>query len=52
MNQPINRTVIQVYSSTKGAEEEETERAYAGVQEETDHTPELDVLIIIDNWNA
>ncbi|XP_061463080.1 craniofacial development protein 2-like isoform X1 [Rhineura floridana] len=49
---PINITIIQVYAPMANTEAEELERFYAEVQEEIDHTPKQDVLIIMGDWNA
>lgn len=37
---------------TTEAEEDEIESSYACIQEEFDHTPKQNMLIIIDDWNA
>ncbi|KAL8163631.1 UNVERIFIED_CONTAM: hypothetical protein K2H54_031971 [Gekko kuhli] len=43
----INITITEVYISTIDADEEEIERFYASVQEETGYAPKQDGLIIL-----
>ena len=47
---PFNITVIQVYTPTSNAEEAEIERFYEDLQDLL--TPQIDVLLIIGDWNA
>ena len=47
---PFNITVIQVYALTSNAEEAEIERFYEDLQDLL--TPQIDVLLIIGDWNA
>ena len=46
---PFSITVIQVYALTSNAEEDEVERVYEDLLE---LTPQKDVLLIIEDWNA
>lgn len=39
-------------SQLQRAEEDEIENFQASIQEETDHTPKQDMLIIIGAWNT
>ena len=47
-----NITVIQVYASTRNAEEAKVERFYEDLQDLLELTPKKDVLLIIGDWNA
>ena len=47
---PFNITVIQTYALTSNAEEAEIERFYEDLQGLL--TPQIDVLLIIGDWNA
>ena len=49
---PFSITVIQVYSPTSNAEEDEAERFYEDLQDLLEVTPKEDVLFIIGDWNA
>ena len=49
---PFNITVIQVYASTRNAEEIEAEWFYEDLQDLLELTPKRDVLFIIGDWNA
>ena len=49
---PFNITVIQVYASTRNAEEAEVEQFYEDLQDLLELTPKKDVLFITGNWNA
>ena len=49
---PFNITVIQVYSLTSNAEENEVEWFYEDQQDLLELTPKKDVLFIIGDWNA
>ena len=49
---PINIIIIWVYAPLPDAEENDTESFYASIQDEIDHTPKQDMLIIISDWNA
>ena len=49
---PFNITVIQVYASTRNAEEAKVERFYEDLQDLLELTPKKDVLLIIGDWNA
>ena len=51
-SKPFNITVIQVYASTRNAEEAEIEQFYEDLQERLELTPKKDVLFIIGDWNA
>ena len=44
--------VIQAYAPTSNAEEAETERFYADLQDLLELTPKKNVLFIIGHWNA
>ena len=46
----MNLTIIQVYAPTAGTEKDEIESFYVSIQEETDCT--LKMLIIIGGWNT
>ena len=49
---PFNITVIQVYAPTNNAEEAEVERFYEDLQDLLEPTSKIDVLFIIEDWNA
>ena len=49
---PFNITVIQVYASTRNAEEAEVEWFYEDLQDLLELTPPKNVLFIIGDWNA
>ena len=49
---PFNIRVIQVYASTRNAEEAEVERFYEDLQDLLELTPQKDVLFIIGDWNT
>ena len=49
---PFTITVIQVYASTRNAEEAKVERFYEDLQDLLELTPKKDVLLIIGDWNA
>ena len=49
---PFNITVIQVYSQTSNAEEDEAEWFYADLQDLLELTPTKDILFFIGDWNA
>ena len=49
---PFNITVIQVYTPTSNAEEDEFEQLYEELQDLLELTPKKDVLFIIGDWNA
>ena len=49
---PFNITVIQVYSQTSNAEEDEAEWFYADLQDLLELTPIKDILFFIGDWNA
>ena len=49
---PFNITVIQVYGSTSNSEEAEVERFYEDLQDLLELAPKIDVLFIIEDWNA
>ena len=44
--------VIQVYASTRNAEQAEVERFYEDLQDLVEPTPKKGVLFIIGDWNA
>ena len=48
---PFNITVIQVYTPTSNAEEDEVEWFYEDLQDLLELTPPKDVLFIIGDWN-
>ena len=48
----FNIAVIQVYAPTNNAEEAELEWFYDDLQDLVELTPQKDVLIIIEDWNA
>ena len=49
---PICIAIIQVYAPTTEAEEEETGSFYTSIQENTDHIPKQDMLLIFGDWNT
>ena len=49
---PSNITIIQVYTSTRNAEEEAVEQIYGDLQGLLKLTPQKDVLFIVGDWNA
>ena len=49
---PFNITVIQVHASTSNTEEVEVEWFYEDLQDLLELTPKIDVLFILENWNA
>ena len=49
---PFSITVIQVYAPTSNTEETEVERFYEDLQDLLELTPKIDVLFIIEDWNA
>ena len=49
-DKPFSIKVIQVYSPTNNAEEDEVEWIYEDLQELL--TPKTDVFFIIEDWNA
>ena len=49
-DKPFSIKVIQVYSPTNNAEEDEVERIYDDLQDLL--TPKTDVFFIIGDWNA
>ena len=49
---PFSITVIQVYASTRNAEEAEVEWFYEDLQDLLELTPPKNVLFIIGDWNA
>ena len=49
---PSNIMVIQVYAPTSNAEEAEVERFYEDIQDLLELTPQKDVFLIIEDWNA
>ena len=49
---PFNIMVIQAYAPTSNAEEAETERFYADLQDLLELTPKKDALFTIGDWNA
>ena len=49
---PFNITIIQVYTSTRNAEEEAVEQIYGDLQGLLKLTPQKDVLFIIGDGNA
>ena len=50
--QTIHITVIQVYAPTSNTEETEVELFYDNLQDLLELTPQKDVLLIIEDWNA
>lgn len=51
LGKPINITIIQAYAPTTEVEDE-TDCFYASIQEEIDHIPKPDMLIIVGDGNA
>ena len=51
-SKPFNIIVIQVYTPTNNAEEDEVEWFYEDLQEILELIPQKDVLLIIGDWNA
>ena len=49
---PFDITVIEVYTTTRNAEETEGERFNEDLQELLELTPQKDVLFILGDWNA
>ena len=49
---PFHITVIQVYAPTSNAEEAEVDRFYEDLQDLLELTPQKDVFLIIEDWNA
>ena len=49
---PFNITVIQVYALTSNAKEAEVEWFYEDLQDLQKLTPKIDVIFIIEDWNA
>ena len=49
---PFNISVIQVYTPTSNAEEDEVERFYEDLQDLLELTPKKSVLFIIAAWNT
>ena len=49
---PFNITVIQVYAPTTKAEEAEVDQFCKDIQHLLKLTPKIDVLFIIEDWNA
>ena len=49
---PFNITVIPAYAPTSNAEEADVERFYEDLQDLLELTPQKDVLLIIEDWNA
>ena len=49
---PFNIMVIQVYTPTSNAKEAEVEWFYEDLQDLLELTPKIDVLFILENWNA
>ena len=47
----INVTIIQVYGPATDVEEDEMQSFYARIQEEIDHIPKQDMIIIVGDWN-
>lgn len=50
--QPVNITIIRVSAPAQVAEEKQTENVCANVKKKIVYTPQLEMMIIIDNWNA
>ena len=48
----FNITVIQAYTPTTNAEEDEAEWFYEDPQDLLELTPQKDVLFVIEDWNA
>ena len=51
-SKPFNITVIQVCALTSNAEEDEFEWFYEDLHDVPELTPQKDVLLIIEDWNA
>ena len=49
---PFNITVIQVYAPANNAEETGVEWFYEDLQDLLELTPQKDILLIIEDWNA
>ena len=49
---PFNITVIQDYAPTSKAEEAEVDQFCKDIQHLLELTPKIDVLFIIEDWNA
>ena len=49
---PMNIMIIQVYALTSNTEEAEVEQFYEDLQDLVEVTPKIDVLFIIEDWNA
>ena len=49
---PLSITIIQVYTSTRNAEEEAVEQIYGDLQGLLKLTPQKDVLFIVGDWNS
>ena len=49
---PFNITIIQIYTSTSGHDDNEVEQVYQQLQEIIDQTSKKDILIEQGNWNA
>ena len=49
---PFNIIVIQIYALTSNTEEAEVEQFYEDLQDLLEVTPQKDVLLIIEDWNA
>ena len=49
---PFNITVIPAYAPTSNAEEADVEQFYEDLQDLLELTPQKDVLLIIEDWNA
>ena len=50
--QPVNLTIIQVYSSTPGADMNEIDDFFADLQQLIDKTPAGDILMVMGDFNA
>ena len=48
----LHYVVIQVYALTSNAEEAEVEQFYEDLQDLLELTPQKDVFLIIEDWNA
>ena len=48
---PFNITAIQVYTTTKDAEEAEVDQLYEDLQHLLELTPKRDILFFIGDWN-
>ena len=49
---PFSIKVMQAYDPTSNTEEAEGERFYEDLQDLLELTPKIDILFIIDDWNA